>query len=125
MLGPQLLLTSCLASKHSPQGRGSAQSNIRVGEYSLYQPEAFTSARKTSPPEVPNPEIKKLLTLLTPLWALQGPLARAKIPSCWGRTASILPRMEPGLQAGHMIVPSAILRPRRVHKASSPSETHM
>ena len=82
MLGPQLLLTSCLASKHSPQGRGSAQSNIGVGEYILCQPEAFTSARKISPPEVPKPAVKKLLTLLTTLWAPQGPLARAKIPPC-------------------------------------------
>lgn len=125
MLGPQLLLTSCLASKHSPQGRGFAQSNLGVGESSLCQPEASTSARKTSPPEFPKPAVKKLLTLLTPLWALQDPLARAKIPPAWRRTASILPRMEPGLQAGLAFVASAILTPRRFPKASSPSETRM
>ena len=83
------------------------------------------SAHKTSLPEDPNPAVKKLLTLLTPLWGPQDPLARAKIPPCWGRTASILPRMEPGLQAEHAVVLSAILRPRCFHKASSPSETHM
>ena len=125
MLDPQLLLMSCLACKHSPQGQGSAQSNLGVGESSLCQPVSSTSARKTSPPEFPKPAFKKLLTLLTPLWAPQGPLARAKILPCLGRTASVLPRMEPGPQAGHAIVPSAILRSGRFHKACSPSETHM
>ena len=84
------------------------------------------SARKISPPEVPKPEVKKLLILLTPLEGLQkSPQGPGSLPPCWGLSASVHPHMEPGLQAGLGIVPSAILRPCRFHEVPSLSETHM
>lgn len=69
------------------------------------------------------PEVKKLLTLCTPLWALQDLPERAKIPSCWGLTSSVLPGMETGPQAAPGIVMSTILRPCRFHEIPSLSET--
>lgn len=92
-------------------------------ESTLCGSEASTLRLNTSSPEAPKPEVDKLLILFSPSGTSKTPI-KGKDPSlCWGLTASVLPRLESGFQAGPGTGPSSILRPRRSHQVPRLSET--
>ena len=89
------------------------------GESTLCGSEASALCPNTSPSETLSQRSRKCSPWLTPFQGLhEPPQGPGSLPPYCGITTSVIPHMEPTLQAGLGIVPSAILRPSSFHKVS-------
>ena len=113
--------SSCQASPPNTSLRGGGLLSPASGprESNLCGSDASTLRPNTSPPEAPKPE----LINCSPHSGASKTHHKGQDASLpWGLTASVLPHMEPGLQAGHRILPFTILRPYHSHEVPSLSD---